>query len=166
MRFSTIAFILPMLLLGAGCMPKAPQQGSSAPVSADLHTVGDADSKVDLSGRGLKKVPEDIFQRADVTSLDLSDNALEGALPAEIRHMRALQVLDVSGNLMTGVPAEIGQLQELRVLDLSDNRLTGLPYELGQLQNLELLDLSGNAYSQIDLSLIEKTLPETTVIRR
>jgi len=158
--------ILPMILLGAGCVLNPPRTGSSTVGSTDTNTIEEAGAELDLSGQGLRKVPDDILLREDVTSLDLSDNELEGALPAEIRHMRSLRVLDVSGNQMTGVPAEIGQLRDLRILDLSDNQLTGLPYELGDLQELELLDLSGNAYSEQDLLRIEGALPETTVIRR
>lgn len=165
MRFSTIAIALSIVLLGAGCIPTS---SSVAPSSTDQLT-GDTAAvgiSIDLSGQGLTQAPEDIFMRSDVTSLDLSDNALEGALPAEIRHMRSLEVLDVSGNRMTGVPAEIGQLRDLRILDLSDNQLTGLPYELGNLQNLEVLDVSGNDYSEEDLTRIEGDLRDTTVIRR
>lgn len=166
MKLTVAAIILPLMLLGAGCARDKSQTVPSTAGSTQTDAVEESGAVVDLSGQGLREVPDDILRRGDVTSLDLSDNELDGALPAEIRHMRSLEVLDASGNLMTGVPAEIGQLSELRILDLSDNQLTGLPYELGNLQNLELLDLSGNAYSETDLSIIEEALPDTTVIRR
>ncbi len=166
MKLVTAVVILPLMLLGAGCVQTATPTDTSVEGPPVTDTSGESAVEVDLSGRGLRKVPDDILRREDVTSLDISDNALEGALPAEIRHMRSLRMLDASGNRMTGVPAEIGQLSELRILDLSDNELTGLPYELGNLQNLELLDLSGNAYSEADLSRIEGSLPATTVIMR
>ena len=66
---------------------------------------------------------------------------------------------------MTGVPAEIGQLSKLEILDLSNNQLTGLPYELGNLQNLIILNLSGNNYSEQDLGVILRTLPNVQVIK-
>lgn len=114
---------------------------------------------LDLSGRGLTEVPQDIFTRTEIEKLNLSDNKLTGALPAEVRHLKNLRVLDLSHNNFTGVPAEVGQLRELQVLDLSYNNLTGLPYELGNLVHLEVLDLRGNAYSTADLTVIKKTLP-------
>lgn len=119
---------------------------------------------LDLSGRGLTSVPQDIFTRTDLERLNLSSNKLSGALPAEVRHLKRLRVLDLSYNDFTGVPAEVGQLHELQVLDLSHNRLTGLPYELGNLINLEVLDLRGNAYSAQDLEIIKRTLPGNTRI--
>lgn len=119
---------------------------------------------LDLSNRGLTKVPEYVFERTDLESLDLSDNSLEGALQAEIRHLGKLRSLDLSNNRFTGVPAEIGQLSKLEILDLSQNSLTGLPYELGNLSNLKVLRLSGNNYSEADLSVIKSSLPASVII--
>lgn len=150
--YSTIVLAL-LLLLGAGC----------APVSVTPAGVGG--TALDLSGQGLRSVPASMFSRTGLKELDLSDNALTGALPGEIRFLAALEVLDASGNQMTGVPAEIGQLANLRILDLSDNKLTGLPYELGNLKRLETLDLSGNDVSVQDLDVIRKGVPNARIIR-
>ncbi len=119
---------------------------------------------LDLSERGLMSVPQDIFTRTNLERLNLSRNNLSGALPAEVRHLKHLRVLDLSYNEFTGVPAEVGQLQDLQVLDLSYNQLTGLPHELGNLNHLEVLDLRGNSYSHTDLEIIKRTLPGTTRI--
>ncbi len=120
---------------------------------------------LDLSEQGLTKVPEYVFGRTDLQSLDLSNNNLTGALQAEVRHLQKLKALDLSGNKFTGVPAEVGQLKNLETLDLSNNLLTGLPYELGNLSNLKILDLSGNHYSEADLTVIKKTLPASVTIK-
>ena len=120
---------------------------------------------LDLSGQGLTKAPSYIFNITSLKSLNLSSNQLEGALQAEIRHLSHLQILDLSDNKFTGVPAEVGQLKNLETLDLSNNLLTGLPYELGNLPKLKLLDLSGNKYSEVDLSVIRKNLPSSTIIK-
>lgn len=119
---------------------------------------------LDLSGQGLTKVPEYVFGKTEIESLDLSENNLTGALQAEVRHLKNLKTLDLSHNAFTGVPAEVGQLSMLETLDLSYNNLTGLPYELGNLKNLKVLNLAGNAYSQDDLAIIKKGLPETVRI--
>lgn len=120
---------------------------------------------LDLSGQGLTKAPAYVFNRTDITKLDLSHNQLDGALQAEIRHLQNLTVLNLSDNKFTGVPAEIGQLKNLETLDLSRNLLTGLPYELGNLQKLKLLNMSGNAYSEADLARIRQKLPASTIIK-
>lgn len=119
---------------------------------------------LNLSGRGLTKVPATVFNQTGLIELNLSDNKLTGALQAEIRHLQDLKTLDLSGNQFTGVPAEIGQLTSLEVLDLSNNQLTGLPNELGNLSNLKQLNLSGNEYSKADLAIIKENLPATTIV--
>jgi Leucine-rich repeat (LRR) protein len=119
----------------------------------------------DLSSQNLTAVPQELFSRTGILQLDLSDNQLSGALPAEVRQLQDLQVLDLSDNQFTGVPAEIGQLRNLEVLDLSNNSLTGLPYELGNLGNLKTLDLTGNDYSEQDLAVITTGLsPSVSVL--
>jgi len=120
---------------------------------------------LDLSGSGLSKTPEYIFSRTTITQLDLSNNDLAGSLPAEVRQLQNIRVLNLADNNFTGVPAEIGQLNKLEILDLSNNQLTGLPYELGNLSSLQLLDLRGNQYSAQDLERIKKALPSSVEIR-
>jgi len=119
---------------------------------------------LDLSGQDLTQVPSYIFDRPATETLDLSDNDLTGSLPAEVRHLQNLRVLNLANNNFTGVPAEIGQLGNLEVLDLSINNLTGLPYELGDLSNLKTLNLSGNQYAAQDLAIISAQLPQAVVI--
>ena len=121
-------------------------------------------TSLDLSNQGLAKIPMSIFAKTDLQELNLSGNLLSGSLPAEIRLLTNLHVLNLSHNNFTGVPAEIGQLKNLEVLDLSYNNLTGLPYELGNLSHLKTLNLKGNKYSVADLAIIKKTLPATTVV--
>ncbi|PWB38554.1 MAG: hypothetical protein C3F02_03460 [Parcubacteria group bacterium] len=121
-------------------------------------------TKLDLSHRGLNQVPMDTFDQIQIQELDLSDNNLTGAIPAEVRHLSNLEILNLSNNQLTGVPAEVGQLSRLRILDLANNKLTGLPYELGNLKKLEVLNLSGNNYATADLDIIKKGLPGTVQI--
>ncbi len=122
------------------------------------------DNRLNLSNQNLEKLPEYVLSRTNLEELNISNNKLSGALPAEIRHLQNLKVLNASNNNMTGVPAEVGQLRNLEVLDLSNNQLTGLPYELGNLGNLKILNLSGNDYAQQDLEVIKEGLPEDTEI--
>jgi len=119
---------------------------------------------LDLSNQGLDKLPGYVTALTSLEELNISNNKIAGALPAEIHNLRQLKVLNASNNLMTGVPAEVGQLTNLEVLDLSNNLLTGLPYELGNLKKLKVLNLSGNNYAKPDLEIIKKGLSPSVQI--
>jgi Leucine-rich repeat (LRR) protein len=170
-----------IVFLGAGCVSSSPIPDSGT-VGADTDSAVSADSGsgdieqpvvtpstlntiVDLSNQGLTSLPKYILERTDIEELDISGNNMTGALPAEIRHLSRLRVLNASNNQFTGVPAEVGQLRNLQVLDYSNNQLTGLPYELGNLKSLKVLDLSGNDYSELDLGIIREGLPLDVDIR-
>lgn len=119
---------------------------------------------LDLSNKGLDKIPDYVFNQTNLQELNVSNNNLTGAIQAEIRHLSNLKVLNASNNQLTGIPAEIGQLQKLEVLDFSNNQLTGLPQELSNLKNLKTFNLAGNQYSQQDLDYIKSRLPASVVI--
>ncbi|CAM0906586.1 unnamed protein product [Alopecurus aequalis] len=81
-----------------------------------------------------------------LTSLDLSNNSITGALPAgDLNQCRGLVHLNLSHNLITGT-LDLSGLTRLQVLDVSGNRLEGgvagsFPAICA---NLTLLDLSTN----------------------
>lgn len=158
--FTMVAMVA---LVGAGCVPAAPQGPASAPPNPSPTA---APRRLDLHGKGLTKVPADVFNRTDLEELDLSDNALIDSLPSELGRLTKLKVLDVSGNRMTGLPAEVGRLHDLEILDVSGNRLAGLPLEIGGLSKLRVFDVSGNPYSAQDLDRIITGLPKTAEVRR
>lgn len=138
----------------------------TSPVKNEQTPIVEVASKniLNLSSQNLSKIPNDVFNKANLQELNVSNNQLTGAIQAEIRHLQNLVVLNASNNQMTGVPAEIGQLENLEVLDLSNNQLTGLPYELGNLKNLKILNISGNNYSELDLGIIIEKLPASVKI--
>ena len=81
-----------------------------------------------------------------VTSLNLSDNDLTGAIPEELGSLANLTWLWLGYNALTGpIPVELGGLANLTKLWLSGNDLTGpIPAQLGSLANLTWLKLDGN----------------------
>lgn len=157
--------IVVIVLIAGGSLwyvvEKKPFSGKTTENGSPTSAVGDT---LDLSNKGLTKVPGYVFDSRALVGLNLSTNALEGAMPSQVGQLKNLKVLNLSNNKFTGVPAEIGQLKNLEILNLSNNQLTGLPNELGNLSNLKLLDLSGNDYSEADLSGIRAKLPASTVI--
>lgn len=156
----TLTFISLMILVGTGCTATIPGD-SSAPAHTLVPTPLE---RVNLSKTGLKVFPMEILRNRSIVELNISENVIDGAMPAEIRHLKHLKSLDASGNRMTGVPAEIGQLSKLEVLNLSNNLLTGLPHELGNLSNLKILNLKGNDISATDLEIIRSAIPDTKIL--
>lgn len=123
-----------------------------------------SDKILNLSHKNLTKVDMSVFDKTNLTELNVSYNQLTGALPSQIGKLKNLTVLNASNNQMTGVPAEVGQLNNLEILDLSNNQLTGLPNELANLKKLKTLNLSGNQYSEQDLNIIRNSLPNVNYI--
>ncbi len=97
-----------------------------------------------------------------VTEIHLSNNNLNGTLPASIGNLTRLDKLilsrngdSYSGDLHGSIPSEIGNLSSMKKLILSYNNLSGnIPSEIGNLSDLQYLDLyknnlSGNIPSEI-----------------
>ena len=152
--------------VGREALKRAEQLGRTA---TDLREraesdVSDGQVRLDLSNKGLDSLPAYVLDMTYLEELNLSSNGLTGALPAEIRKLRNLRKLDVSRNSMTGIPAEIGQLSNLEVLDYSYNQITGMPYELANLKKLKTFNLTGNKFSEQDLTVIIKDLPNLQVV--
>ncbi|XP_049410718.1 receptor-like protein 43 [Solanum stenotomum] len=81
-----------------------------------------------------------------MTTIDLSSNHFEGAIPKTLKDLRSFWLLNLSHNNLKGdIPSELGKLNMLEALDLSWNRLTGkIPQELTRMNFLEFLNLSQN----------------------
>ncbi|CAM0907783.1 unnamed protein product [Alopecurus aequalis] len=81
--------------------------------------------------------------------LNLSDNTFIGPIPGSIGKLVSLEVLNLSGNNMSGALQNTGlkNLRNLRELYLGSNQLTGsLPASLFSLPCIEYLDLSENLF--------------------
>lgn len=67
-----------------------------------------------------------------------------------------LEILDLSGNLLSELPDSFARLENLRILFLSGNRFTEMPRVLGRMPNLEMVGFKSNAISHVS----EDALPE------
>ncbi|KAM0874920.1 hypothetical protein ACQ4PT_037114 [Festuca glaucescens] len=98
---------------------------------------------LDLSGNALRgAIPGGFWRAPSLLSVDVSGNQLGGSL--QVEPSPRLQSLNVSGNRFTGV-AGLDGLAGLDALDLSANRIRAVPLGLRRLTRLSRLDLSGNA---------------------
>ncbi|HLB66801.1 MAG TPA: leucine-rich repeat domain-containing protein [Candidatus Saccharimonadales bacterium] len=161
-----LIIVVGILVIAAGIVGyslRGSDDVTSTSTDGTSNTSSSSSKTADYSGKGLSEFPKDVLKDKKITVLDLSDNNLTGAIPAEIHDLANLVRLDLSDNQMTGIPAEVGQLRKLKVLDYSNNQITGLPMELGNLTQLEVLDLSGNNVSQQDLAGIRSKLLNTEI---
>uniref|UniRef100_A0ACD5WU28 Uncharacterized protein n=1 Tax=Avena sativa TaxID=4498 RepID=A0ACD5WU28_AVESA len=98
---------------------------------------------LDLSGNALRgAIPGGFWRAPSLRSVDVSRNQLGGSLRVEPNPR--LQSLNVSGNRFTGV-AGLDGLAGLDALDLSANRIRAVPEGLKLLTRLSRLNISGNA---------------------
>ncbi|XVF79515.1 hypothetical protein PTKIN_Ptkin14bG0229200 [Pterospermum kingtungense] len=81
-----------------------------------------------------------------LTSIDLSNNKLDGEIPKVIGKLNSLKGLNLSHNNLAGcIPTSMGSLLNLEWLDLSSNKLTGMvPESLLDVTSLSFLNLSEN----------------------
>ena len=88
-------------------------------------------------GKSLTTLPDTLYSRKALTSLDVSNNALAD-LPETIGGLTALRRLDLSRNSLTQLPIALCTLNRLEHLDVRHNKLTTLPAGLGSNPAAEL----------------------------
>ena len=111
---------------------------------------GDRVERLDLSDNQLNgSIPAELGNLSNLENLYLHDNWLGGSIPAELGNLSNLWYLRLNGNYLSGsIPAELGNLSNLGRLYLEDNQLSGsIPAELDNLSNLRDLDLQRNQLS-------------------
>lgn len=108
-------------------------------------------NNVNLSQQGALSLPEYLFERNDITGLNLSRNNLR-TFPSDIRKIVALKEFDVSQNPIschhpndfTGIPVELSHLQHLQTIKISQCNLRYIPPAIWKCRKLHVLDISHN----------------------
>ncbi|WMX17172.1 COR domain-containing protein [Aureispira sp. CCB-E] len=107
---------------------------------------------LDLSGLGMKELPQEVFELIHLKTLRLGKyrtkikNAIT-IIPKEIAKLKNLEKLDLTDNKISELPPEIAQLNNLEILILSSNKFTVVPSELTKMTNLKELFLGNNRIS-------------------
>eukprot|EP00291_Cryptomonas_curvata_P021365 CAMPEP_0172163480 /NCGR_PEP_ID=MMETSP1050-20130122/7296_1 /TAXON_ID=233186 /ORGANISM="Cryptomonas curvata, Strain CCAP979/52" /LENGTH=470 /DNA_ID=CAMNT_0012833677 /DNA_START=1582 /DNA_END=2994 /DNA_ORIENTATION=- len=122
--------------------------------SCKRSTCGEGCTTLKASSLGLQELSLDVlFGLTSLSDLHLSENTLVSFPPNAFVGLAALNVLDLSGNLLTlqEVPINIfSGLTNLTTLDLSYNRIAALPDGIfGGLASLTSLDLRVNDLSRL-----------------
>lgn len=81
-----------------------------------------------------------------VTTINLSNNGLNGNLPTEIGNFTNLAFLNLDNNQLTGtIPSTLGDLPKVKGIRMTHNQLNGnIPTELGNLDSLTVLRFDNN----------------------
>ena len=108
----------------------------------------DGREELNLSGKGLTKLPEEIGKLKNLTTLDLSTNQIS-KIPDAIAELKNLTTLDFSTNQISEIPDAIARLQNLIKLHFTGNRIDEIPDAIARLQNLTQLYLTNNKISEI-----------------
>ncbi|XP_039062779.1 plant intracellular Ras-group-related LRR protein 3-like [Hibiscus syriacus] len=87
--------------------------------------------RVELSGRGLRLLPEAFGKLHGLVHLNLSSNQIE-VIPDSIGGLKKLEELDASSNQLQYLPDSIGLLLNLRILNVSGNKLNALPESIAR----------------------------------
>ena len=114
----------------------------------DLLQVARRTGRLDLSRRGLTKLPIEFSELTGLKELRLDGNQLT-ELPSWIGQLVGLARLRLDGNELTELPPEFGQLTRIRGLRLDGNRLASLPSWIGELNGLQGLRLEGNRLTEL-----------------
>lgn len=86
-------------------------------------------TKLNLSGRGLKEFPENVFEYTNLTKLVLSNNHIK-VVPKEILRLKKLKVLDLANNEIPVLQSAVFNLPKLRTLNVYGNKIKKFPKQV------------------------------------
>jgi len=109
-------------------------------------------TKIDLSRRDIKELPEILQNFTSLEELDLDSNELE-LLPDWIVDLKKIKRLSIRENKLKTFPVEIEKLLMLEHLYLDNNNLESLPDSIGDLVNLEQFSVESNKLTALPDSM-------------
>jgi len=104
-----------------------------------------------LSGLGINKLPDEVFELSWLEELYLSNNNIN-YLPDHFDMLPCLRTLYCPKNSIKTVPITVCRLRGLRFLQFACNQLEGIPNELAENQSINVLNMRGNRLMNVCLS--------------
>ena len=86
-------------------------------------------TKLNLSGRDLKEIPENVFEYSNLTKLVLSNNRIK-VIPKEILRLKKLKVLDLANNNISVLHSAVFKLPKIRTLNVYGNSIKKIPKQV------------------------------------
>lgn len=105
-------------------------------------------SKLDLSFKGITKLPPEIGCLENLKEINLSYNNLK-TLPKELKQITNLRLLNLGYNQFDTIPDVVFSLSQLEFLNLEANMIKDIPSSIGNLSKLSYLNLFANQISQL-----------------
>ena len=109
-------------------------------------------TKLNLSHKNLKTIPDNVFQYTNLEKLDLSYNRIE-VIPQEILKLKKLRTLDLAFNNLKVLQGALFKLPKLKILNLHGNQIKHLPKQILD-SKITTLILSKNKIEHLDENLI------------
>jgi len=83
--------------------------------------------------------------KGNIVEISLVSSKLSGTIPEEIKHLRKLEVLDLTGNSIEGPIPDLSELKNLEALLLHDNSIIGVvPSSICALRQHSLIDFKAD----------------------
>lgn len=115
-------------------------------ISEDI-TSAEEITRLDLSAKSLREIPESIGVLSNLIILNLSNNKLS-SLPDSVKNLSVLRNIDIRRNSFEKLPEVLGKLP-LRSINASGNQLKNLS-SLENFNELRVLDCSSNAIRDLE----------------
>ena len=122
--------------------------GNTYRIISDLKDMNTNITALDLSKKGMTKIPKEVFKQFQLKVLFLDNNKIS-VIPPEIGLLKNMTTFYLNSNKLTDLPPEIGDLKNLKQLYLNDNQIANIPSNIGRLGNLRVLELSENQLTTI-----------------
>jgi hypothetical protein len=109
-------------------------------------------NRLDLSFKGIIKLPKEIEYLENLSELNLSNNKLKD-LPKELTKLKNLKMLNLGYNLFVSAPDAVFQLRQLESLNMEANQIKSIPSGIGNLSNLTDINFFANQISDLTVEI-------------
>ena len=111
-------------------------------------------TKLNLSGLGLKEIPENVFEYTNLIKLVISNNRIK-VIPKEILRLKKLKVLDLANNEVTILQSAVFKLPKLRTLNVYGNKIKKFPKQVYN-SNIQKLIIGRNPIESEEMAKLVK----------